>query len=228
MEDSASSIAKKASNWGELALSAVSVLLVLLVIFVLFVNREAIVQFFREAHYQPLGIATTPAGASVIFDGEEIGTSPITIKTAPGPHTIVVRKQNFKEQSLAINLERDRYERGEGRAVRLVYAADPWIVNLALDPLPSEAKVPVVEDQVASKDSTQAVPDVADPDENPSAASSLGADPLLDGRIDLIEQRIQLLDGKVEFASMLKLAVIAMLVAIFLALGVQVLGHLRR
>lgn len=227
MEDSPNSRGKKPASWGEWTLASIAVLIALSVIFYVFANREAIGQFFREAHYQPLGIATVPSGAVVMLDGNEIGTSPITVNTAPGPHTLIVRKEGFKESSLALNLERDHYERGENRTVRLVHAAAPWIVNIELEPIP---------DRVAVEKPLNASPNPASNDiarQAPSSRteptqSNTDAGESIAAKLSLIEQRVQIIDDKANFAATIELTMIGILIAIFLTLAAQVAGHFRK
>lgn len=193
----------------------------------LIANLNAVGQFFREAHYQPLSISTSPSGATVFLDGNDIGQSPITVNTAPGPHTLVVRKEGFQEHSVALSLERDRYERGEDKRMRLVHKAEPWLANIELEPIavPSVAAEPQrsMPGPVESKGSPQSP---VRREEHSQVDAVLPES--VAARLSLLEQRIQIVDDKAEFAATLKLSILGILVTIFLALVVQVLGSFRK
>lgn len=227
MDDSASSEKKESANWGELALAAIAVIVVLSVAVFLFINRDSLARFFTEAHYQPLSISTTPSGGSVVLDGKEVGTSPVTVRTAPGPHTVLVRKAGFKEHSIALSLERDRYERGEGRAIKLVQAAEPWIVNVELQPDDQHIAQTSSHSSVSEALGNQVAPQTPVESIKPSPPDGRTSVPI-ETRLVILEERLTATNERVDFAVMLKLAIIAVVVAIFLALGLQAFVNLRK
>lgn len=215
-----------APDWAQLVLFAAAIGLILYVGYLLVSNREDIFQYMREAHYKPLAIATTPSGATVNLDGKEIGRTPITINTYAGAHTVTVKKEGFIEQSLAVNLEDDRYERTNENRSRLVYSAKPWILNLNLEP--QHSKLTTAEEATLPLENRQS-PLISQTIPTPSST----AEPIKDqaslmGRIELIENRLSAVDQKIDLAVTLKLGVLGTLAAVFFAFIAFLVGMRRR
>ena len=216
-------------EWVQIILFFAAIGLLIFVAYLMISNREAIFQYMREAHYQPLAIATAPSGATILLDGNAIGVSPITVRTSAGAHTVTVRKEGFAEQSLAIDLENDRYERQKGEHLKLTYKAKPWTVNFKLvgaEPAPTAALSPSDASQSAieklQKD-IAATRDLiaADPDKALSVSS-------LKGRVEILEQRVLAVDQKIDLSNTLKLAIWGTLLATFFALIAFLVSVLRR
>jgi hypothetical protein len=67
--------------------------------------RQSIGKFINSlAITIDIGIATTPLGANVIFDGQDIGLSPVKANVKPGIHTLEARKQGYYSQAQAIDV----------------------------------------------------------------------------------------------------------------------------
>ncbi len=59
-----------------------------------------------------LDIETSPTGASVFLDGEELGKTPLTKQNIrPGPHVLLLRLQNYQDYSQSIQMESGEIEK---------------------------------------------------------------------------------------------------------------------
>lgn len=60
-----------------------------------------------EGALVPVRVATTPAGARVSIDGEEVGASPVVVSLAPGRHTVAARQDGFEPWQTTLEVKGD-------------------------------------------------------------------------------------------------------------------------
>lgn len=207
----------------------------------LFANWDSIAKRMRDANLRPLAIATSPEGATVIFDGKVIGISPVRVMTEAGAHSVTVRLDGYKSESRAISLELDRFE-GKLENRKLVRAAAPWITNIPLtrssdpgavtklphstersDAAPTEAATILVTKSDAGVQASLARLEVKQKNlhamilADPEKAVSLS---VAQGRIESLEKEVSSLRQDVKSAIELRLGMMAILISILLALFV--------
>lgn len=145
---------KQKPGLADLIMTGVVVALIIAAVILAYSYRQSITKTLKELSNSPLAIATQPEGATILLDGVIIGTSPITVKTSSGAHTVMAKKAGYVTTSSAIDLEMDSYE-GLGSKRSIVYRAKPWIVNYKLHPSPiSTQSIPpskVVPDVIKNK-----------------------------------------------------------------------------
>jgi hypothetical protein len=54
-----------------------------------------------------LKVSTTPSSATVLLDGQEAGTTPLTTEVSTGPHTVTVQKQGYKSTTDTVSVRDD-------------------------------------------------------------------------------------------------------------------------
>lgn len=226
MVDGSRSPSMALTEWVQAALFVAALGLLLFVGYLLFSNSSAILKYLREAHYEPLAIATSPSGANVYLDGRSIGITPVTVKTFAGAHSVEIVKSGYAEQSLAINLERDRYNRKDGKNYTLTHAAKPWIVNLKLERI--SAAVTSTELPTITPSHAEARPESLQQGRALRSTPPPASTGIVDGRLGLIEQRLNIIDQKIDLANTVKLPIWGTLAAIFLTLGGFLFALLRK
>jgi hypothetical protein len=87
-----------------------------------------------EAHEQAttsLTIDSVPPGASVLLDGDEVGTTPLSLEVQPGQHTVEVSADGHEASSETLDIAR-----GTRESLRLHLSPIPAVVTQPLPPPP--------------------------------------------------------------------------------------------
>lgn len=73
-------------------------------------NQEQSLTLDLQPNWANVEISSTPAGATVTADGEELGETPMTAELLTGKHNLVVKLEGYKawEQNLRVKAQQDR------------------------------------------------------------------------------------------------------------------------
>ena len=189
----------------------------------------------RESNLTPLAIATSPEGATIIFDGKLVGISPVRVRTEGGAHSITARLEGHRPVSKAISLEYDIYE-GRMETKKLIRKAHPWITNIALEPIGtptssanknSPLPTAIIPTEVrTSPDIGRLQADVRNIRSmilaNPEQAVSLS---VVQGRVENLEKEVASLRQDVRASNDVRIGIMAILAGIFLAFVASVFGR---
>lgn len=202
-----------------------------------YVKRHTIAQTIREGSHDRLAIATIPDGATILLDGKIIGQSPTTVMTGRGSHIITARLEGYETISEAFDLDYDLYG-GRGKERSLREKAAPWVLNIELKRIstsqPKAASTSVEKPTLAifktpaslTTDTQQLRSEIKNLRSlilaNPEDQLSYG---ILKGRIEAIERQNSVLASQITTGNDLRIAIVAILVGIFLAVVAQIFRH---